>query len=95
MKSIIKGVEHELNLKEQIADSVSEVLNKNPEEMRRMSGDELLNIVGMDSINCMEIVVSIEEKFSVVFNDDELLIDNLNTINKLCAIVEKKLKQVV
>jgi acyl carrier protein len=79
-----------MSTQEKIADIIAMVFRVEPEQIKNMSGDEILGTIGMDSINCMEIVVNIEETFNVSFNDEELLLDNLNTINKLTAIVEQK-----
>ncbi|NEW06274.1 acyl carrier protein [Paenibacillus sp. SYP-B3998] len=78
---------------EKIAGKVGKVLNLEAERMVELSGDEALNTIGMDSINCMEIVVEIEEEFEITFSDDELLLESLNSLNKLTAIVEQKLSE--
>ncbi|MEW9699672.1 acyl carrier protein [Paenibacillus sp. SI8] len=81
----------DLNVK--ISDIIAAVLNMDPEQLRGINYDEPLNTIGMDSINCMDIVIQIEEELQVVFQDDELLLDNLNSINKLSLIVSQKLEQ--
>ncbi|WP_027086232.1 acyl carrier protein [Cohnella panacarvi] len=75
-----------------IVEIVALVFRLDSEQVRRMSADDSLATIGLDSLNCMEIVVNIEEEFSVAFHDEELLLDNLNTINKLCVMVSKKLE---
>lgn len=82
-----------MTLNEKIADIVAMVLRIDTENVKQMMGDEPLNSIGMDSLNCMDIVVSIEEEYNVSFNDEELLLDNLNSINKISAIVAQKLEQ--
>lgn len=77
-----------------IVEIVAMVFRLDSEKVRKMSGDEPLSTIGLDSLNCMEIVVNIEEEFAITFHDEELLLDNLNTINKLCGAVSKKLEQV-
>lgn len=69
------------------------VLEINVEKMTNVDGNDPLNDLGMDSLNCVDIVLSIEEEFDVIFNDEELLLENLNTINKLAETVEQKLGQ--
>lgn len=75
-----------------IVEIVALVFRLDSEQVRRMSADDPLSTIGLDSLNCMEIVVNVEEEFGVAFHDEELLLDNLNTINKLCAMVSKKLE---
>jgi len=82
-----------MTLNEKIADIVAMVLRIDAENVNQMNGDEPLNTIGMDSLNCMDIVVSIEEEYNISFNDEELLLDNLNSINKISAIVAQKLEQ--
>ncbi|UJF34492.1 acyl carrier protein [Paenibacillus hexagrammi] len=76
---------------EAIKGIITSVLKLEAQEVSSMGPDEPLNTVGMDSINCMDIVIQIEEHFGVVFHDDELLLDQLNTISKLSEIVMRKL----
>jgi acyl carrier protein len=79
---------------EKVADIVALVFRSDPALIKKMDGEAPLSAIGLDSLNCMEIVVNIEEEFSIAFHDEELLLDRLNTINKLCAIVEQKLQHV-
>jgi acyl carrier protein len=78
---------------EKIAEIVAAVLRIEPQQVLQLSGDDSLSSIGMDSLNCMDIVVNIEEEFSISFNDEELLLDNLNSINKLTNIVAQKKEQ--
>lgn len=75
-----------------IVEIVALVFRLDSELVRKMSADDPLSVIGLDSLNCMEIVVNIEEEFAVTFHDEEMLLDNLNTINKLCGMVSKKLE---
>ena len=77
---------------EKIADIVAKVFRLDVESVRMMSGDDSLGSIGLDSINCMELVIYIEESFDVAFQDEDLLLDNLDTMDKLCGIVERKLE---
>ncbi|QMV40981.1 acyl carrier protein [Cohnella cholangitidis] len=76
----------------EIADIVGTVFRMEPESLRKMSGDAPLGTIGLDSLNCMEIVVHLEERFDIVFHDEDLLLDRLNTMNKLNEIVRRKLE---
>ncbi|GGI46463.1 hypothetical protein GCM10008018_17220 [Paenibacillus marchantiophytorum] len=75
---------------EKIVELVAMVFRLEVDHVKRLPRDESLSRIGLDSINCMEIVVNIEEEFSIVFNDEELLLDNLNTLDKLIYMVEQK-----
>lgn len=49
-----------------------------------------LKTLGLDSLDLVELIMDIEEKFGVEFNNDELM--NLTTISDVYAAIEKKLK---
>lgn len=80
-----------MELREQIAAVISEVLNADFEEIKNISGDETLNRIGVDSVNFIDVIISLEDKFNITFDDEELLLQNLNTINKLYKIISEKL----
>ncbi|GIQ67227.1 acyl carrier protein [Xylanibacillus composti] len=79
-------------IRKQISEIVATVFRLSPEQVFAMPGDDSLAKIGMDSISCMDVVVQIEEAFGVDFYDEELLLDNLNSVDKLCGIVRKKLE---
>ncbi len=79
-----------MDIEERIVQCIATTLKADPEEIRDMSKDQNLSTAGMDSLNSIDIVLSIEENFGINFSDEELLLQNLNTINKLHQIVEQK-----
>jgi acyl carrier protein len=50
-----------------------------------------LFIIGLDSMKAINLVVRLEEQFVIIFDDDELLIQNFSTIEKINYLVQKKL----
>lgn len=54
-----------------------------------LSPDTPLALIGMDSLNCIDIVVRLEETFDIVIEEDLLVMDLLNTIGKLSGIVRQ------
>ncbi len=44
---------------------------------------------GMDSLNAIELVVALEMEFGIEFAEDDLLVDNLCTVQKLILVVRK------
>ena len=65
-----------------IIDSIVEKININT-----LGPDDDLQQMGMDSISFIRIIVTIEEDFEIEFPDDYLLMDNMNTLNKITDIV--------
>lgn len=43
----------------------------------------------MDSLNAIELVVALEMEFGIEFAEDDLLVDNLCTVQKLILVVRK------
>ncbi|SDD05619.1 Acyl carrier protein [Paenibacillus sp. UNCCL117] len=80
-----------MEIRLQVKEIVADTLKLGDERQESLSDDHPLTAEGMDSINCVDMVLRLEEQFDVVFGDEELLLDNLNTIGKLSSIIEQKL----
>lgn len=79
-----------MNREEVIRKKVAEILKI--EEAETIPADKDLKKYGMDSLNAIELVVSLEMEFEIEFNEEDLLVDNLCTIQKLMNVVEKTLQ---
>ncbi|WP_159065830.1 acyl carrier protein [Gorillibacterium timonense] len=79
-----------MDIRDKICEIVAMVFRVEPQNVKTRSDDEPLGVLGLDSLNCMDIVVNLEEEFGIVFEDEELLLDSLNTVKKLRLIVETK-----
>lgn len=76
-------------LEEIIREKLREIMQiENPE---KLSTKEDLKERGMDSLNAIELVVALEIEFGIEFSEEDLLVDNLCTIQKLVDTVEKYL----
>ena len=80
-----------MEIKEQIIAVIASVLNIETEQVSNISADENLNRVGVDSVNFIQIIIGLEDNLHIVFDDEELLLDNLNTLNKLENVINQKL----
>jgi acyl carrier protein len=54
-------------------------------------GDSLIEAGIVDSTGVMEVVTFLEESFGIAIRDDELVADNLDSIERLAAFVGRKL----
>lgn len=54
-----------------------------------LSGESNLIDIGLDSIKAIEIIVCIEEKFGITVNEEDLLIDKIDNINKIIGLIKK------
>lgn len=76
-----------MELEKTIRNKLAEVLKiENPEEI---SLEKDLKEYGMDSLNAIELVVALEMEFGIEFTEDDLLVDNLCTVQKLILVVRK------
>jgi acyl carrier protein len=57
------------------------------------SDDSLLEEGLIDSTGVLELVMFIENKFEIAVDDDDLVPDNLDSINCLIAFIENKLEE--
>lgn len=53
-------------------------------------GDSFLESGVLDSTGVLELVVFLDQAFSVKVDDAELVPDNLDSINAICAFLERK-----
>lgn len=76
-----------MELEKTIRNKLAEVLKiENPEEI---SLEKDLKEYGMDSLNAIELVVALEMEFGIEFAEDDLLVDNLCTVQKIILVVRK------
>jgi len=54
--------------------------------------DSLMERGIIDSTGVLELLEYIEEKFEITIEDEEVIPDNLDSLNKLTVFIEKKLK---
>lgn len=77
-------------MKKEIREIVSNIMK----DMLLVSIDEIeddssLYSVGIDSINVIEIVIELEEKLNIQFREDDLDMENFQTINSINDICSK------
>ncbi|MUG45286.1 acyl carrier protein [Paenibacillus woosongensis] len=53
----------------------------------------LMDDLGLDSIKILELVVYLEEEFNVEFSDEELVVDNLRTIEVVSNTIKSLLER--
>ena len=52
---------------------------------------EVLKELGLDSLDVVEMLTDMEEKYGIEFDNDEML--ELGTVNDVISVIEKKLKK--
>jgi len=81
-------------MKEKIIEFLNNMLNTDEKENKINITEDLdLSEVGLTSINLINLIVYLEDTFEFDFNDDELLLENLNTVIKIEECVNKTLSK--
>ncbi|MNB76251.1 acyl carrier protein [compost metagenome] len=76
-----------------IEEIVNIITNKVKEllQQKQIAIDEDLSYVGLDSIKSITLIVDLEESFSIVFEDDDLVFENFSSVKKISDRVITKL----
>ena len=77
------------NIEEQLKKIVANHLGRNVEELD--INNELLNDLGGDSLDAVEITLSIEEQFNIRIADAEYV--NLKTLQEYAELIKTKLEK--
>tara|TARA_R110002095_G_scaffold214952_3_gene207989 strand:+ start:6981 stop:7238 length:258 start_codon:yes stop_codon:yes gene_type:complete len=67
------------------------LFGEDPESL--LNDDSFLETGIIDSTGVLELVAFIEDKYSVEVDDDELVPENLDSIDRLINFIESKLKE--
>ncbi|MCK5127018.1 MAG: acyl carrier protein [candidate division Zixibacteria bacterium] len=79
--------------KQKISEKVAQFIAEQfvfDEELSISNDDSLLESGTIDSTGILELVLFLEENFSMSVEDDELVPDNLDSINKIADFVARK-----
>lgn len=74
---------------EKIKEIVGTVLELNEAQIENLNINADLLELGLDSLNAIEVIVNLESQFDIEVEDEDLMIDNLSTIDMLCDLVKK------
>lgn len=83
-------------MREEIEKSLRKIIKEVLElskPVEEICNDDDLSELGMNSITAIELVVEVEEKYDFEFNDEDLLVDNFKTINRLVSYIEKRITE--
>ena len=79
-----------LEKKEKIRHFIVETFLFDADEAALGDDESLLDSGIIDSTGVLELVAFVEEEFDIEVKDDELVPENLDSISKLAAFIEKK-----
>lgn len=72
-----------------LKEMVLQFLETDAQMAENIDENEDLSEYGFNSLRAMELVVNIEDEFGIELEDEDLLIDNLDTIAKLRILMRK------
>jgi len=76
----------------QIKDILSSITEEYPDIFeQKMTDDEKLSMLTSESMLALEFVISLEDEFSIEFDDDEIDMNFFNNLKTLTSIIEKYL----
>lgn len=78
-----------MNNKELIIKIISQSLGLSDKESKNLLDNTDLLEYGLDSLTAIEIVVNLENKFTIIIDDNDLLIENMNSIEKIVGLIER------
>ncbi|MFB5678574.1 acyl carrier protein [Paenibacillus terreus] len=52
-------------------------------ELAGMEADRDLRSLGLNSLSAVELIVELENELNIIIDDDDLLLDNLSTLNEI------------
>ncbi|MFW5858117.1 MAG: acyl carrier protein [Planctomycetota bacterium] len=80
------------NLQDRIAEIMVERLFLDIEPSEVAPEESLTLKYGVDSVRLFDMVVSMEDDFEISFEDDELTLDNFDTLARVTANVKEKIE---
>ncbi|WFA85533.1 acyl carrier protein [Paenibacillus amylolyticus] len=79
------------NLKDTITIMIAQCLQVT--NIKEIDVQDNLNDLGICSIKVIRLIVLLEEHFDITFNDEELLVENFNTLSNILNIIQLKLNE--
>jgi len=74
-------------MEQQIIDVVKKV---KPDYSGEVAADsDLLEVLGFDSVNMLELITELEEQFKITFEDDDLDLDNFKNVKNMTQLINK------
>ena len=69
----------------------NELINTNNAEIDE--NDDLIDL-GLDSFNCIQLIVLLEDTYSIEFNDDDLSLETVSSVSKIVDYILKQREEI-
>lgn len=74
-------------MKQSVLEILADILGV---ECTALENGKDLSDLGMNSVKSVELIINLEEKFNIFFDDDELLYENFSTIGNILSMISGK-----
>ncbi|XOI98166.1 phosphopantetheine-binding protein [Paenibacillus polymyxa] len=74
---------------ETVLDKLEVVLGNLLNTQEKIMAEESLSKWGLDSLKTIELIVILENEFDIVFDNNDLLLDNFGTINTIVSLLTR------
>lgn len=79
-------------MKERLIKLIKSIFDFEVDENDISKVHDLVEDLGLDSLQLVELVVCIEDEFNINIEDDDLDIEKISSIDNLCKLIEKQLQ---
>lgn len=79
------------NTEEKVYAIIKEIMGN--EDVELTNDAYLIDDLGFDSVQLMNLIVTLESEFEFEFDDSDMLFDNFNQISSLCDLVDQLLEK--
>ena len=76
---------------EDLKEVLKDVLDPDSDIFDNLTGETQLYENGVDSISLIMFVIAIENKYNIVWDDNDLIIERLSTLNGIISIINRYL----
>lgn len=79
------------NNHESLVRKILRAIVETPSIVDNLKNDDILLGIGINSLSIVKLAVELENEYDFEIEDDELQMENLSTINKICELIDAKL----
>ncbi|MGY1422621.1 acyl carrier protein [Bacillus cereus] len=73
-------------IKIEVVETIEKLLN-----LKEINHDSDLKNLGLDSMNTVNLILTLEENFKIVLSDEDLSLSNFKNINEVIKLIIRKL----
>lgn len=81
-----------MNTEEKVKTILMEVKSLNATEVNWSGNTDIINDIGLDSLQIINFLLKLEDKFNIEINFEEFNYNHLRSLDKFCNFLEKNYK---